>query len=84
MKKETSGVLVLSNEGQTLFSSALAQRPDVAAALLAHWRKPDAAQPGLFGIETEELALSVVSVSSPQASVFVVFERGANDVLFDF
>ncbi len=84
MKKETVGVLVLSNEGQTLFSSGLARQQDVATALLAHWRKPDSAQRGLFGIETDNLALSVVSVESPEATVFVMFQRGTSDVLFDF
>ncbi|MGU7773812.1 sigma-54 interaction domain-containing protein [Burkholderia sp. MR1-5-21] len=84
MKKETVGVLVLSDEGRTLFATGLARRHEVARVLAAVVAGQTARDGSLFTIQTEDDAYSVVRVGSREADAFVLFERGQTDVLFDF
>jgi PAS domain S-box-containing protein len=83
MKKKTAGFLVLAVDGRTLFSAGVAEQEEVAEAILGAWRKHVPLDRGLFSVG-DDPGFSIVSVSSDEATLFAVFEREANDVLFDF
>lgn len=84
MRKETAGVLVLSLDGRALFATGAATRTEVVEAVAAAARIRSSRDGGLFTVEMEDEAFSVVCVGSPEAMVLVLFERGDTDVLFDF
>ena len=84
MRKDITGVLIVSAEGMPTFSVGLARQQNVSSILLKHWQEHASAQRGLFSVEADGLALSVVCVTSAEATAFVVFERKSSDVLFDF
>ena len=84
MRRETAGVLIVAADGRTVFATGIATRDRVAAAVLRHWRERPEDARGLFAVEADGEALSVVAVHSDDATAFVAFARTASDVLFDF
>lgn len=83
MKKKTAGFLVLAVDGRTLFSAGVAEQEEVAQAILGAWRKRAPVDRGLLAVG-DDPGFTVVCVSSVEATLFAVFEREENDVLFDF
>jgi PAS domain S-box-containing protein len=84
MRKETFGTLVLSAKEEVLFASGAAISEELVSVLRVEWRRQGTAQRGLFAVEAGGKGLSVVAIASKEATVFLVFERGIHDVLFDF
>ncbi|MFP5455186.1 MAG: hypothetical protein ACLGHK_06770, partial [Alphaproteobacteria bacterium] len=84
MRRETAGVLIVAADGRTVFATGIATEPRVAAAVLRHWRERPEDARGLFAVEADGQALSIVAVYSDDATAFVAFARAASDVLFDF
>jgi PAS domain S-box-containing protein len=84
MRRETAGVLIVAADGRTVFATGIASRDRVAAKVLRHWRERPGDARGLFAVEADGQAVSVVAVHSEEATAFVAFARTASDVLFDF
>lgn len=84
MRRETAGVLIVAADGRTVFATGIATQVRVAAAVRRHWRERPEDARGLFAVEADGEALSVVAVHSDDATAFVAFARTASDVLFDF
>lgn len=85
MRKETAGILVLSRNGEGVFATGIARSDKVSAAL----RKASAGASAtgdraLLAIEVDDESYAVVTVRAEEADAFVLFNRGAGDVLFDF
>jgi len=84
MKKEISGALIVSASGEPVFATGLAQQQNVQSVLLHHCKQGDCAKRNLFSIKDGGLDLTVVCLTSAQATALLVFERKSSDVLFEF
>ncbi|MET4580445.1 sigma-54 interaction domain-containing protein [Ottowia thiooxydans] len=84
MKFETAGVLVVSAHGEPVFSSGVARDPAVSECVIRTRQSRANMSRGLFSVPVGDKGYAVVAVGSEDASALILFERSANDVLFDF
>ncbi|MDF3839919.1 sigma 54-interacting transcriptional regulator [Cupriavidus basilensis] len=85
MKRETKGIFVLDEEGQTRFASGLGKDVFVARSLAAAWRNRGRVPlRRLWAMTDLEQPLTIAAVHNTDGVCFLIFEAGESDDLNEF
>ncbi|GAB7544475.1 sigma-54 interaction domain-containing protein [Cupriavidus sp. 8B] len=85
MKKETEGILVLDDAGETKFASGLGRDVSVARSLSGIWRnRGKVPVKRLSALADLERPLTIAAVHSPEGICFLIFAAGECDELSEF
>ncbi|WP_428852570.1 sigma-54 interaction domain-containing protein [Imbroritus primus] len=85
MRRDTEGILVLDDHGQTRLASGLGADAAVAKALSRVWvNRTTVPVKRLFALPGMEQAHSVASLVAPQGVCFLIFASGEGDELTEF
>jgi PAS domain S-box-containing protein len=85
MKKETEGILVLDDAGETKFASGLGRDLSVARSLSGIWRnRGKVPVKRLSALADLERPLTIATVHSPEGVCFLIFAAGECDELSEF
>jgi PAS domain S-box-containing protein len=85
MRHETTGILVLDEEGQTRFAAGLGEDASLVDVLARQWHnRGNAPLKRLFALTSLERPLTVASVCATSGACFLIFEADAGDELSEF